>query len=300
MATASTTKSIFTSIEAAKWAAKFYVGKPSILRYVAALAGKVTSQPGALQPEVVAAWVFYPCESQVRDNADQECFFQEIEERCGPDVGRIVREVVAPFKSTSAQIKQHFRLAGFAAKRIRVAEAIMALQTASYTMIGGAMVKVEEVRENLDWAKFVYENSREIPKQILHELGILIVSVDQMWNTIASTMESFEKTIGSPEMVPVKLMVVANDLGTVGISRYEGAPETKQMRAAFDDIRKSLGGGSLFSETLLHATVPLPKVDVIKPVAVNRSSADQADFEHSKPGHDETDCNCGGCQDLNK
>lgn len=279
MATASTSKTIFTSIEAAKWAAKFYVGRPNHLRQLAAIAGKVTVQPGAIQPEVVAAWVYYPCENQVRDNTDQECLFQEIESLCSPDTARIVREVVAPFKSTPAQIKQHFRLAGLAAKRIRTAEAIMSLEMAFHMMFGGAMVKAEQVREALEWAKFVYESTREIPKEIRYELGTLIVNVEQMWNTITSTMESFEKTIGSPEMVPVKLMVVANDLGTVGISRYEGAPEQKQMRAAFDEIRNSLGGGSMFSETLLHATVPLPKVDVIKPVAVNRSSADQVDFE---------------------
>jgi hypothetical protein len=255
--------SIFTSIEAARWAAKLYKGRSHTLRQVSSVAGKVTSQPGATQAEVVAAWVYRPCEDQVRANTDQECLIQEIEKVCGEDTGRIVRSLVVPFKSNDGQTRQQFAKSCPEAKRIRIAEVLVGLEASFIIMYGGAMAKVDDVKHILSFAKFVYENSRDIDKDIRSELSSLIIGVENMWNAIMSTMESFERNVGSPDMVPVKLIACANDLGTVKVATFEGDPDQVRVRDAFDVLRKEIGG-SLFSETLLHATVPIPKVDVIR------------------------------------
>jgi hypothetical protein len=263
MANASIT--IFTSIEAAQWVAKFYKGRSHALRQVAAVAGKVTTFPSTTPNEVRAAWVYRPCEDQVRDNTDQECLLQEIEETCGEKTGKIVRSLVVPFKSNDDQTRQQFAKSCAEAKRIRIAELLVGLEVSFVVMYGGAMAKVDDVKQILSFATFVYENSRDIDKEIRNELASLIVGVKNMWNAIMSTMESFERSVGCPDMVPVKLIAITNDLGTVKVAMFEGDTEQTRVRAAFDALRKEIGG-SLFAETLLHATVPIPKVDVIRPV----------------------------------
>jgi hypothetical protein len=285
------TETVRTSIEAARWVSKFYKSRSHTFRQISAVAGKVTAQPETSQPEVIAAWVYRSCEDQVRDNTDQECLLLEIEEICGTDVYRIVRSLVVPFKSNEAQTRQQFIKSCDSAKRIRIAEVIVGLEASFLVMYSGSMAKVDDVRQILTFAKFVYENSKTIQKEIRNELASLIVGVENMWNAIMSTMESFERTIGSPDMVPVKLIAVANDLGSVKIATFDGDPEQVRVRAAFDALRKEVGG-SLFTETLLHATVPLPKIDVIKPVPVPPL--------HATVGHDELDCNCSDCHDLRK
>ena len=256
---------IFTSIEAARWAAQFYKGRSHTLRQLSAVAGKVTTQPGVTQAEVIAAWVYRPCEDQIRDATDQACLIADIEERCGEEVSRILRSLVVPPKGTDEQTRQIFVASRPEAKRIRIAEVLVGLEASFIIMYGGAMAKIDDVRNILSFARFVYENSREIDREIRQELLSLMVGVENMWNAIMSTMEAFEKTVGAPDMVPVKLIAVANDLGTVRVATFDGEPEQSRVRKAFNALRNEIGG-SLFTETLLHATVPLPKVDVIKPV----------------------------------
>ena len=264
---------ILTSIAAAQWASKFYTSRLHTLRQLSYVAGKVTTYPGTTCAEVTAAWVYRPCEDCVRDATDQECMLLEVAELCGPDVDKIVRELVVPIKSSEAQIRHQFMQAGDAAKRIRIAEVLIGLDASFVLMYGGAMAKTEEVRNILKFAKFVYENSISIHKTIRRELASLIVGVENMWNAIMSTMESFETTIGAPDMIPVKMIAIANDLGTVKIAMFEGDPNQLRVRSAFDALRQEIGG-SLFAETLLHATIPAPKVDVIKPVPTQQSEND--------------------------
>jgi hypothetical protein len=255
----------FTTLEAARWAASFYKGRSHSLRQLSAVAGKVTAQPGATKAEVIAAWVYRPCEDQVRDAQDRECLLQTLEGQCGEQVGVILRSLVLPVKSTDAQTRECFAKSIPEAKRIRIAEVLVGLEASFIMMYGGAMAKVDDVRNIISFARFVYENSREIDRDLRQELLSLLVGVENMWNAIMSTMESFEKTIGAPDMVPVKLIAVANDLGTVRVATFDGEPDQARVRKAFDALRAEIGG-SLFTETLLHATVPVPKVDVIKPV----------------------------------
>jgi hypothetical protein len=255
---------IMNTLEAAKWAAKFYEGRSHTLRQLSAVAGKVMSQPGTGRDEAIAAWVYRPCEDQVRDAQDQERLLSDVEERCEESVGRIVRELVVPYRSNDSQTKLQFVKSRTEAKSIRIAEVLVGLEASFIVMFGGAMAKVDEVREILKFAKFVYENSPSVHPSVRKELASLIVGVENMWHAIMSTMESFERTIGSPDMIPVKLLVVTNDLGTVKIATFEGDPEQTRVRAAFDSLRLE-AGGSLFSETMLHATVPVPKVDIIHP-----------------------------------
>ena len=256
---------IFTSIEAAQWTAKFYKGRSHSMRQLSAVAGKVTAQPDTIPAEVVAAWVYRPCEEQVRDATDQACLIADLEEKCGEEVSRILRSLVVPPNGTDEQTRRTFKESRPEAKRIRIAEVLVGLEASFVVMYGGAMAKVDDVRNILSFSRFVYENSREINREIRQELLSLMVGVENMWNAIMSTMEAFEKTVGAPDMVPVKLIAVANDLGTVRVATFDGEPEQSRVRAAFTSLRNEIGG-SMFTETLLHATVPLPKVDVIKPV----------------------------------
>lgn len=255
----------YTPVEAAQWAAKFYQGRSHSLRQIAAVAGKVMAQPGVTQAEVIAAWVYRPCEDQIRDATDQACLILGVEDRSGEEVSRILKSLVVPPKGTDEQTRRIFKESCPEAKRIRIAEVLVGLEASFIMMYGGAMAKVDDVRSILSFSRFVYENSREIDREIRQELLSLMVGVENMWNAIMSTMEAFEKTVGAPDMVPVKLIAVANDLGTVRVATFDGEPEQSRVRAAFNALRNEIGG-SMFTETLLHATVPLPKVDVIKPV----------------------------------
>jgi len=256
---------ILSSVGAAQWVAKFYKGRSHTLRQLAAVAGKVTTHDQVEADELIAAWVYRPCEDQVRDATDQACIIADIEAHFGSGVAQIVRSLVIPPNGTEEQSFQQFKASTPAAKRIRIAEVLVGLEASFIMMYGGAMAKIDDVRHILKFARFVYENSREVSRELRQELLSLIVGVENMWNAIMSTMESFEKTIGAPDMIPVKLIAVANDLGTVRVATFDGEPLQANVRKAFDALRAEIGG-SLFTETLLHATVPLPKVDVIKPV----------------------------------
>ena len=256
---------ILTSIGAAHWAAKFYANRSHSRRQLSSIAGQVVSQVGSDESEVIAAWMYRPCEDLAKDNAAQALLLQEVDELCGDRVGFIVRELVVPIKSNETQTKQRFVLSCDSAKRIRIAEVMVGLDASFVLMYGGAAAKIEEVRNILKFARFVYESSPTVHKDIRRELISLIISVENMWNSIMSTVESFEHLIGAPEMVPVRLIAVVNDLGTVKIAKFEGDPDQVKVRSAFDALRKEIGG-NLFSETLFHATVPVPKVDVLKPI----------------------------------
>jgi hypothetical protein len=256
---------IFTPLDAARWASQFYEGRSHTLRQISAVAGKVTSMPGAKIHEVIAAWVYRPCEEQIKSVPDQEVLIEEIGRLCSPEVEKIVRSLVVPPRADDNMTRMQFLRSSDSAKRIRIAEVICGLDAAFSVLYGGSTAKVDEIDMILKFASFVYKNSNTIHPDIRRELASLTVSVRNMWNAVMSTVESFERTVGSPDMVPVKIIAVANDLGIVKVAMFEGETVQDKVRAAFNALRQEIGG-SVFSETLLHATVPIPKIDIAKAV----------------------------------
>jgi hypothetical protein len=59
--------------------------------------------------------------------------------------------------------------------------------------------------------------------------------------------------------VPVKLLVVSNELGTVAMKQTaHNAEDEDILKGIYAELRQAVGG-NLFSESMFHLTVPIPK-----------------------------------------
>jgi hypothetical protein len=254
-----------TTLEAAQWVAKFYVGRSHTLRQLSSVAGKVMSQPGCTEAEAIAAWVYRPCEDCVPDAIAQEALFVRIGTECGAEVEQIVRSLVNPPSSSDDVVRKRFAHASVSAKRIRIAEVLVGLEAAFVVLYGGSMAKMEDVRHILSFARYSYEHSANVHGDIRKELASIMVAVENMWNAIMSTMDVMDHRVVPPDMVSCALLAVSNELGTVSVSTYQGEPTPAKLREIYDDMRREIGGNQ-FAETRFYCTVPLPKVDTLNPL----------------------------------
>lgn len=255
---------INTVLAAAAWATERLSGSTHI-RDAAAVAGRVQACTGATLTDAVVAWLYRVCEAPNIKLSTQQSLLAEIQERCTTEVANLLRSLVTPAGSTNIGIKQAFLRSTPDAQRIRACETIVGVAQAALLLMHGSVASVEPVRVQLDFAKFVYNNSQNLDSFEKGDLFQLMTRLHCLCQAVDATSRVFYEKVSPPGMVPVRFLAVMNENEVVALSCLPVDAGPALYRTQFQLLREQVGGNAV-TETVLEATLPMPKWGAATPV----------------------------------
>jgi hypothetical protein len=256
-----------STIEAAAYAASEFRNSVAAVRAIAAVAGKVMTIPNVKMAEVIAAWAYKRMDA-CKTLEDQKKVLDDDLLKFGPEVAAIINSLHVPPGTSNELMQELFVKSSDSAKLIRVCETIVGLADTYRELSSGSPSRLREAQLLLNYAQFVYNNSvSRVAPTVLGELRQLIIATSSIWSAVSATVEAFETRVNPPDMIPVKIVAVCNELGTVAVVMMKPSSTTEDARKAADDAKGKIGG-ALHSESVLYATIPAPKQIEVKGVAL--------------------------------
>lgn len=253
-------------ISAASYAAEEFKNSVSSIRNISAVAGRVMAVPGVTQEVVTAAWLYKLVDAGTTDEEQQKAL-AKLEARFDRDVIAILKAICIKRTASKKEIEEGFKASDARAKLIRVCETIVGLSDVYKELSSGNSTRLEDTKRLLNLAQFIYNSvDNKEPGALFAELKQLIHATSAIWNAVASTVNVFENTLGL-NMTRVKAIVVCNDAGTVGVVTLKPDASLSDARYVVDEAKKKIGG-SIFTESVIYATVPVPKASSVTSVPV--------------------------------